>query len=87
MLRRRFAIHRASAGLIAGTLGGRAGVGLLALHCPNFQAAHILVWHRRGSGQRCLRRTARLGASFSRAFTKSLARGKKHRLSETVADI
>jgi hypothetical protein len=26
-------------------LGGLAGVGLLELHCPNFQTAHILVWH------------------------------------------
>jgi hypothetical protein len=22
-----------------------AGVGVLELHCPNFEAAHILVWH------------------------------------------
>jgi len=45
MLRRGFAVNPASAGLVAGTLGGLAGVGLLELHCPNFQAAHILVWH------------------------------------------
>ncbi len=24
-------------------LGGLAGVGVLELHCPNFQAAHVLV--------------------------------------------
>jgi hypothetical protein len=45
ILRRGFAVNPASAGLMAGTLAGLAGVGLLELHCPNFQAAHILVWH------------------------------------------
>jgi len=45
LLRRGFALNPVSAGLAAGTLGGVAGVGLLELHCPNFQAAHILVWH------------------------------------------
>lgn len=45
MLRRGFAVNPGSAGLVAGTLGGLAGVGMLELHCPNFQAAHILVWH------------------------------------------
>ena len=45
MLRRGFSVNPASAGLVAGTLGGLAGVGMLELHCPNFQAAHILVWH------------------------------------------
>jgi hypothetical protein len=44
-VRRGFAVNPASAGLAAGALGGLAGVGLLELHCPNFQAAHILVWH------------------------------------------
>jgi Negative regulator of sigma F len=45
LLRRGFAVNCVSAGLIAGVLGGLAGVGVLELHCPNFQAAHILVWH------------------------------------------
>jgi hypothetical protein len=45
LLRRGFAVKPVSAGLIAGTLAGLAGVGMLELHCPNFQAAHILVWH------------------------------------------
>ena len=45
ILRRGFAVNPASAGLVAGTLAGLAGVGLLELHCPNFQAAHVLVWH------------------------------------------
>lgn len=45
VLRRGFAVNSVSAGLAAGTLGGLAGVGMLELHCPNFQATHILVWH------------------------------------------
>jgi hypothetical protein len=45
ILRRGFAVDPISAGLAAGTLAGLAGVGLLELHCPNFQATHILVWH------------------------------------------
>jgi len=45
LLRRGFALNPVSAGLAAGTLGGLAGVGVLELHCPNFQAAHVLVWH------------------------------------------
>jgi len=45
LLLRGFAVDSVSAGLAAGTLGGLAGVGLLELHCPNFQAAHVLVWH------------------------------------------
>jgi hypothetical protein len=45
LLRRGFAVNPVSAGLVAGVLGGLAGVGLLELHCPNFQAAHVLVWH------------------------------------------
>jgi Negative regulator of sigma F len=45
VLRRGFAVNSVSAGLAAGTLGGVAGVGMLELHCPNFQATHILVWH------------------------------------------
>jgi hypothetical protein len=45
LLRRGFAVNATSAGLVAGLLGGLAGVGVLELHCPNFQAAHIVVWH------------------------------------------
>lgn len=45
VLRRGFAVNPTAAGLLAGTLGGLAGVGMLELHCPNFQATHILVWH------------------------------------------
>jgi hypothetical protein len=45
LLRRGFAVNAVSAGLSAGTLAGLAGLGMLELHCQNFQAAHILVWH------------------------------------------
>jgi hypothetical protein len=45
LLRRGFAVNPISAGLVAGVLGGLAGVGMLELHCANFQAAHMLVWH------------------------------------------
>ncbi|MGB2627547.1 MAG: NrsF family protein [Candidatus Acidiferrum sp.] len=45
VLRRGFAVNSVSAGVVAGTLAGLAGVGVLELHCQNFQAMHILVWH------------------------------------------
>jgi hypothetical protein len=45
VLRRGFAVNSTAAGLAVGTLAGLAGVGMLELHCPNFQAPHIMVWH------------------------------------------
>lgn len=45
LLRRGYAVHAVSAGLVAGGLAGLAGVSLLELHCPNFEAPHVLVWH------------------------------------------
>lgn len=45
VLRRGFAVKPIAAGLAAGALAGLAGLGLLELHCNNFQAAHVLVWH------------------------------------------
>jgi hypothetical protein len=45
LLRRGFAVNPISAGMTAGTVAGLAGLGMLELHCPNFEAAHILVWH------------------------------------------
>jgi hypothetical protein len=45
ILRRGFAVNPISAEAIAGTLAGLAGLGVLELHCSNFQAAHVLVWH------------------------------------------
>jgi hypothetical protein len=45
VLRRGFAVDPVTAGFSAGLLGGLAGVAMLELHCPNFEAAHVLVWH------------------------------------------
>ncbi|HTX23350.1 MAG TPA: NrsF family protein [Steroidobacteraceae bacterium] len=45
LLRRGFAVSSISAGLVAGALAGLAGVTMLELHCSNFQALHVLVWH------------------------------------------
>ena len=45
VLRRGFAMNSVAAGLLAGMLGGLAGVGMLELHCPNFETAHLVVWH------------------------------------------
>jgi len=45
LLRRGFAVNPAAAGLAAGTLAGLCGVTMLELHCANFQALHIMVWH------------------------------------------
>jgi hypothetical protein len=45
LLRRGFAVNAVSAGLIAGALGGVAGLGVLELQCPNFEVAHLLIWH------------------------------------------
>jgi hypothetical protein len=45
VLRRGFSVNSVSAGLLAGMLGGLAGVAMLELHCPNFEAPHVLVWH------------------------------------------
>lgn len=45
LLRRGFAVNSVAAGLAAGTLAGLAGVTMLELHCANFQALHILLWH------------------------------------------
>jgi hypothetical protein len=45
ILRRGFAVNAAASGLVGGTLAGLAGVAMLELHCPNFQALHVLIWH------------------------------------------
>ena len=44
-LRRGFAVNSVAAGLAKGTLAGLAGVTMLELHCPNFEAPHVMVWH------------------------------------------
>jgi hypothetical protein len=43
VLRRGFAVNPTSAGLVAGTVAGLAGVGLLELHCPNFRP--FMYWY------------------------------------------
>jgi hypothetical protein len=45
LLRRGFAVNSVSAGLVGGALAGLSGVTMLELHCVNFQALHVLVWH------------------------------------------
>jgi len=45
VMRRGWAVNRVTAGLVAGTLSGLAGVTLLELHCTNFEALHVVVWH------------------------------------------
>jgi hypothetical protein len=45
VLKRGFAVNRVAAGLATGTLAGLAGVTMLELHCPNFEAPHVMVWH------------------------------------------
>lgn len=45
LLRRGFAVNAVAAGLVAGTLSGLAGVTMLELHCANFQALHVMLWH------------------------------------------
>jgi hypothetical protein len=45
LLRRGFAVNSVAAGLAGGTLAGLAGVTMLELHCANFQALHVLLWH------------------------------------------
>lgn len=45
VLRRGWAVNPVTAGLVAGVLSGLAGATLLELHCTNFQALHVIVWH------------------------------------------
>jgi hypothetical protein len=45
LVRRGFAVNPVAAGLTGGALAGLCGVTMLELHCPDFQALHVLVWH------------------------------------------
>jgi hypothetical protein len=45
LLRRGYAVNRTAAGLAMGTLASLAGVTMLELHCANFEAWHVMVWH------------------------------------------
>lgn len=45
LLRRGFAVNSVAAAVAAGTLAGLAGVTMLELHCANFEAPHVMLWH------------------------------------------
>jgi hypothetical protein len=45
VLSRGFAVNPIAAGFTKGALAGLAGVGMLELHCVNFEVPHFLVWH------------------------------------------
>jgi len=45
VLRRGFAVDSMAAGIALGTLAGLAGMGMLELHCANFEAPHVMIWH------------------------------------------
>jgi hypothetical protein len=45
LLSRGFAVDPIAAGLAKGILAGLAGVVMLELHCANFEAPHVIVWH------------------------------------------
>lgn len=45
VLRRTYAVDPKAAGTIIGTLAGFAGVTMLELHCTDFHAQHVLIWH------------------------------------------
>ena len=45
LLRRGFPVDSLTAGIARGTLAGLAGIGMLELHCANFEAPHVMLWH------------------------------------------
>jgi hypothetical protein len=45
ILHRGFAVNSLAAGVAVGTLSGLAGVSMLELHCQNFEAPHVMLWH------------------------------------------
>jgi len=45
LVRRGYALNTVAAGMALGTLAGLAGVTMLELHCANFEAPHVMVWH------------------------------------------
>jgi hypothetical protein len=45
LLRRGFAVNAVAAGFAIGAFAGLAGVSMLELHCVNFEAPHVMVWH------------------------------------------
>ncbi len=65
VLRRGFAVNPVAAGLVCGALAGLCGETMLELHCANFQALHVLVWH-----VAVVPLSAALGAFVGRALQK-----------------
>ena len=45
VLSRGFAVNQIAAGLAQGVLAGLAGIGMLELHCANFEGPHQMLWH------------------------------------------
>ncbi len=45
LLRRALALNAIAAGAAAGIFAGLSGVTMLELHCTNFTAPHVLLWH------------------------------------------
>jgi hypothetical protein len=45
LLNRGAAMNPRTAGLAKGVLAGLAGIMMLEIHCANFEALHVLVWH------------------------------------------
>jgi hypothetical protein len=45
LLRRALAVNAVAAGAAAGVFAGLSGVTMLELHCTNFTAPHVLLWH------------------------------------------
>jgi hypothetical protein len=45
ILHRGFAVNSRAAALAQGSVAGRAGVSMLELHCVNFEAPHVMLWH------------------------------------------
>jgi hypothetical protein len=45
LLHRGYAVDSVAAGAAQGTLAGLAGIAMLELHCVNFEAPHVMVWH------------------------------------------
>ena len=45
IMRRGFAVNPLAAGAGAGTVAGLSGITFLELHCTNFEAFHLLLWH------------------------------------------
>jgi hypothetical protein len=45
LLRRGFAVNAVAAGFAIGAFAGLAGVSMLELHCVNFEAPHVMIWH------------------------------------------